>query len=155
VATPDQFREIAMFKLPFLRPDRSRLLIPEGDRRVAEALIDEVFDGRGQADRDKFAETFAAIQSSDAPLTRFGAARRWRQIADIHDSKSSSLEHLTLIYDDWWRRWRVEEYDPILGVATQFERTNPVRLAAVVYSMFAIFVEEALIVQIIGWLRGS
>ena len=130
----ESFGVIAIRKLPFLRPDRSRLLLPEGDRVVSEALIKEVFDSGGQADREKFAATFASIQSNDSPLTRFGAARRWRMIAEVHDSKESSVERLELVYDDWWRRWRVEEYDPILEFGTQFERTNPVRFAAVIYS---------------------
>jgi hypothetical protein len=129
------YAEIAIQKLPFLRPDRSRLLLPEGDRVVSEALIREVFDDRGQADRERFASTFAAIQSKDDPLTRFGAARRWRMIAEVHDSEDASLERLELVYNDWWRRWRVEEYDPILDIDTQFEVTNPVRYAAVIYSM--------------------
>ena len=40
-----------------------------------------------------------------------------------------------LIYDDWWRRWRVQEYDVLLETPTQFERSNRVRYAAVIYSV--------------------
>ena len=133
--TADQYATIAIETLPFLRPDRARLLMPEGDRIVSEALIREVFDARGQADRDKFAATFASIQSADAPMTRFGAARRWARVAEVHDSEEASQERLRLVYDDWWRRWRVQEYDRILSIPTQFERTNPIRFAAVIYSM--------------------
>ena len=133
--TADQYAAISIEKLPFLRPDRSRLFMPEGDRVVSDALIQEVFDSRGQADRELFARTFAAIQSKDAPLTRFGAARRWAKVAEVHDSEEASLDRLRLVYDDWWRRWRVQEYDPILSVPTQFERTNRIRFAAVIYSM--------------------
>ncbi len=131
----DTCADLGIRKLPFLRPDRSRLLLPEGDRVVSAALIKEVFDDRGQADREKFADTFAEIQSKDSQLTRFGAARRWRMIAEVHDSKEDSLDRLVLVYNDWWRRWRVETYDPILDIKTQFDRTNPVRYAAVIYSM--------------------
>ncbi len=134
--TADQFRQLAWYDLPQLRPDRNRLHIPEGDRVVAEALLEEVFDPRtDQPDPEKFADAFAAIQSADVPLTRFGAARRWRMIAMVHGSLEASKDRLTLIYDDWWRRWRVQEYDAILATETQFERTNPVRYAAVIYSM--------------------
>lgn len=132
----DQFVDIAWKEIPFLRPDWRRFEMPEADRVVSQALIEEVFNPRnGQADPDKFAETFAAIQSSDAPLTIFGAARRWRQIAEVHGSLEASLDRLNLIYDDWWRRWRVDPYDAILELETQFERTNEVRYAAVIYSM--------------------
>jgi hypothetical protein len=133
--TPEQFRELSWWDIPALRPGRDRLQIPEGDRIVSEALLEEVFDNRDQADPDLFAATFAAIQSADSPLTRFGAARRWRNIALVHGSLEASKVRLKLIYDDWWRRWRVQEYDPILDIETQFARTNPVRYAAVIYSM--------------------
>ena len=134
--TAEQFRQLAWYDLPQLRPDRNRLHIPEGDRLIAQALLEEVFDARtDQADPEKFADAFAAIQSADAPLTRFGAARRWRMIAMVHGSLEASTDRLKLIYDDWWRRWRVQEYDAILATKTQFERTNPVRYAAVIYSM--------------------
>ena len=35
----DQFRNIALRQIPFLRPDRSRLFMPEADRIVSEARI--------------------------------------------------------------------------------------------------------------------
>lgn len=130
----DQYAEIAIEELPFLRPDRGRLLMPEGDKVVARALIESVFDGN-QADREAFAETFARIQAQEEPLTLFGAARRWKIVADVHDSLESSLERLDLVYDDWWRRWRVQEYDPILAIPTQWSRTNEIRYAAVLYSI--------------------
>jgi hypothetical protein len=131
----EQYRELGWYDVPELRPDRNRLHIPEGDRVVSEALLDVVFDDFSRPDPEKFADAFASIQSADAPLTRFGAARRWRMIAAVHDSLDASKERLTLIYDDWWRRWRVQEHDDILDVDSQFERTNPVRYAAVIYSM--------------------
>jgi hypothetical protein len=56
-------------------------------------------------------------------------------IAAIHGSKQASIDRLKLIYDDWWRRWRIDAYDAILAFQTQFERTNPIRYAAVIYSL--------------------
>ncbi|MHC4109037.1 MAG: hypothetical protein ACYSTY_13235 [Planctomycetota bacterium] len=132
----DRFVDISWQEIPFLRPDWKRFEMPEADRVVSEALIREVFDERtGQADRERFATTFAAIQSEDAALTRFGAAARWRMIAEVHGSLDASLERLGLIYDDWWRRWRIVAYDPLLELPTQFDTTNEVRYAAVIYSM--------------------
>ena len=131
----DQFADIARNELPFLRPDRGRLLMPEGDKVVARALLESVFDETGQPIREEFGDTFSRIQAQEEPLTLFGAARRWRIIADVHDSLESSLERLDLVYDDWWRRWRIEEYDPILSIPTQWVRTNEVRYAAVLYSI--------------------
>ena len=133
--SPDQFAMISRQKLPFLRPDRNRLLMPEGDKIVAEELLKTVFTEQGQPDEDRFAESFAVIQASEKPLTRMGAAQRWRLIAPLHDSLEDSVDRLNLIYDDWYRRWWVQEYDRILNFDTQFERTNEVRYAAVVFAM--------------------
>ena len=84
--TPDQYRDIGWFELPFLKPDRRHLAIPEGDKVISEALLEEVFDHGEQADPEQFAATFGGIQSKDSPLERFGAARRWRMIAPVHSS---------------------------------------------------------------------
>ncbi len=133
--TAEQFRELSWESIPQLRPDRNRLHMPEGDRVVSEALLEAVFGSDSQPDPELFAKAFGSIQSFDAPLTRFGAARRWRMIAAVHGSLEASKERLELIYHDWWRRWRIQEYDPILAIPTQFTRTNPIRYAAVIYSI--------------------
>ncbi|MEM7227632.1 MAG: hypothetical protein AAF432_02345 [Planctomycetota bacterium] len=131
----DTLTKASIRDIPFLNPGRRYLFIPEGDRIVAEALLRELIDERDGPDPDKFAAAFANIQSRTAPLTRFGAVKRWKMIADVHGSLEASLDRLTLIYDDWYRRWQVQAYDPILDIDTQFERTNPVRYSAVIYSM--------------------
>lgn len=132
----EQFSDIASWEIPFLRPDRSRLFMPEGDRIVATELINEVFRASdGSADPKKFADTFAEIQSREAPLTRFGAAKRWAMIAAVHSSREDSINKIKLIFDDWWRRWRWDPYDPMLDMQTEFERMNPIRYAAVLYSV--------------------
>ena len=130
------FREIAKDEIPFLRADRGRLLMPEADRVVAEHLMRTIFNERdATADPERFAAAFTEVQSADAPLTRFGVAREWRKLAMMHGSLDASLDRLQLIYDDWWRRWRIQEYDPLLDMESQLERTNAVRYAAVIASV--------------------
>ncbi len=128
-------KEMAWFEILGLRPSADRLEMPEGDRVLTGALLRVVFDDMGQAKEDAFGATFGALQAADQPLTRFGAARRWTLISFVHSSLDASLERLTLIYDDWWRRWRIKEHDPILEDPTEFDRTNPVRYAAVTFPM--------------------
>ena len=108
----DLYGDLAMRQLPFIQVDRTRLFMGEGDRIVAEGLLRQVFTEDGFPNPEKFVDTFSGLQAEAKPLTRFGAARRWRIIADLHDSLDASLERMTLVYDDWWRRWRVQEYDP-------------------------------------------
>jgi hypothetical protein len=132
----EQFTKLSFLEIPFLRPERDRLFMPEADKVVAESLLTELFSAeRGDADPDKFTQAFAGIQSKNAPLTRFGAAKRWRMIATIHGSQDASRERLKMIYDDWWRRWRIDMYDQILDSETEFERTNKIRYAAIVYTV--------------------
>lgn len=136
VIPADLFTEIGFAELPYIQPGRDKLFMPENDWTVSKALIGEVFDpNTNMAIPEKFRETFSEIQAKEAPLTRFGAARRWEQVAQMHDGLDASLARLELVYNDWWRRWRVQEYDAILDRETEFERTNPVRYAAVLYSM--------------------
>ncbi|MHC5027774.1 MAG: hypothetical protein ACYTGR_13545 [Planctomycetota bacterium] len=134
--TAEQLTRIGRTEIPYLRPGRGKLLMPEADRVVAAALLEQVFDAAtGSPITDKFSSSFAGIQSADAPFTRFGAARRWAMIAEVHSSLDASQERLTLVFDDWWRRWRIQEYDQLLDIEPQFGRTNPVRYAAVLYAI--------------------
>ncbi len=129
------FRDVAINEYPFLAPTRGRLEMPEGEKIVAEALLRQVFDSRGQAEPEKFASVFGELQAMDKPLTQFGAAKRWKRIAAIHGSLDASIQRLTNIYDDWWRRWRMREYDAMFELPTELSRTNPVRYGAVIYSI--------------------
>ena len=132
----EQYQKLGLAEVPFLRPDRARLFMPEADRVVADALIKELFDERtGQSDPQKFTLAFAELQSRYLPLTRFGAAKRWGLVAQVHSSRDDSMKKLNTIYDDWWRRWRVYPYDDILAYPTEFERTNQIRYAGVLFSI--------------------
>ena len=70
------FKDLGMREYPFLKATDDqrmrRLEMPEGDRLVAEMMLEETFDSAGQADSEKFAEVFGTLQARQAPLTRFG-----------------------------------------------------------------------------------
>jgi len=129
--TPSQFRSFAKEGIPYLRTDPTRLLMPEGDRFVAKALLKELFTPTGEADPAQFREVLTDIQASQEPLTRFGAAKYWESIALIHRGRDDSLARLDKIYDDWWRRWKMRSFHPQLSVDTELQKSNPVKYAAV------------------------
>lgn len=130
----DQFRHVAQKEIPFLRTDRSRLAIPEADKIVASEIFNQVFDNTtGDAESDRFLEVFTEIQAEQEPLGRFGAGRRWAELASLHGSLPATQERLTNIFDDWWRRWRITEYSSMLGLDTEYDKTNPTRYAAVLF----------------------
>lgn len=120
-------------ELPFVRTDLIQL--PDGDQIMAEALVEQVFAGRDTADPEMFSLMFTGIQSEGQPFTRFGAARRWQMIAMIHSSRQATLKQLDDVYQDWVRRWHIRDYDPLHDYRTQYDRTNPIRYAAVIASM--------------------
>ena len=127
-----KFRSIAKEAIPYLRTDPTRLLMPDGDRVVGVAIIKDLFDTVGTADPDKFREILTDIQSVLEPLTRFGAARHWEEIAlKYHQGRDNSVKRLNLIYDDWWRRWKMRTFHPQLKLDTELRKSNAVKYAAV------------------------
>lgn len=153
------FQRLANDEYPFLRPTDNermkRLEMPEGDRVVAEAMLELGFDSNGQPDIDRFEEVFAEIQASSKPLTRFGAAKRWKAIAAVHGSLDASKTKLENIYDDWWRRWRMRQYDPLQELPTELSRTNEIRYAAVVVSILDIQSLFALRNRLVAEVNGT
>ena len=135
----DVYSRIATKELPFLKVSDTerlkRLELPEGDRLVFEAVLDEVFLDNGAPNPERLAEVFGVIQSEGNPLTRFGASKRWERIAEIHGSLDASKEKLTDVYDDWWRRWKIKPYDPIQALPSEYSRLNEVRYAIVAESI--------------------
>ncbi|MFO0783389.1 MAG: hypothetical protein U0636_06875 [Phycisphaerales bacterium] len=132
---PATLKKVALDGYAFVRPSDAermrRLEMPEGDRVVADVALTEMFDDHGQPDGLKMAAVMAPLQSRTEPLTMFGAARRWSSISEVHGSLDATKAKLTSIYDDWWRRWRVRYFDPLLDNPTALSRTNKVRYAMV------------------------
>ncbi len=135
----ESVRNLALKEYPFLRASENerlkRLALPEGDLAVADELIHSVFTSDGAVSDEKFAATFSGMQSVDQPLTSFGATKRWAKIAGVHGSLEASTLKLNAIYDDWWRRWRLPAYGPMISMPTVLSRTNPVKYAAVVLAV--------------------
>jgi hypothetical protein len=133
---PALFKQLGMKEYPFLKPTdderMKRLEMPEGDRIVAEAMISKTFDAGGQPIPEQFADVFGALQARDSPLTRFGSKKRWSRLSSVHASRDASNEKLIAVYDDWWRRWRMRQYDSSMDIPTEFSRLNEIRFAAIV-----------------------
>ena len=137
--TPEYLRTLATKEYPFLKASDNerlkRIEMPEGDLLVAEELMKSVFSSDGVVSDEKFAKTFSGLQSAAAPLTTFGANKRWAKIAGVHGSLDASSKKLNAIYDDWWRRWRLPQYGPMIALPTVYSKTNPVKYAAVVLAV--------------------
>ncbi len=143
--TPMQFRAFSKDGIPYLRTDPTRLLMPEGDRVVGEAIIGELFTSTGDPDAAQFREILTDIQASQEPLTRFGAAKYWESIAGSHSGKNNAIDRLNKIYDDWWRRWKMRTFHPQLSVDTELQKSNAVKYAAVNLIIQELFYERDLL----------
>jgi hypothetical protein len=134
----DLLRKLATKDYPFLRPTDNerlrRIAMPEGDMLVAAELLKGVFGDDGQAIEEKFAANFSGMQAREEPLTGFGAVKRWERVAGVHGSLDASMIKLTAVYDDWWRRWRMRPFDPMMSQPTEYSAINPVKYAAVVFA---------------------
>jgi hypothetical protein len=132
-------KQLSLKDYPFLKAGDTerlkRIELPEGDLLVAEELLRSVFGDDGQITDERFREVFARMQAEDAPLTGFGASKRWGKIAEKHGSLEASSTKLHAIYDDWWRRWRLPEYAKMMELPTELSVTNPVRYAAVMLAV--------------------
>jgi hypothetical protein len=95
----------------------------------------QCFDDNAQPLPDMFAQVFGNLQAQNAPLERWGATKRWKQIAALHGSLEASLAKLMGVYDDWYRRWRTRMFDAMVTVPTELSRLNQIRYAAVVLSV--------------------
>ncbi|MCP4838478.1 MAG: hypothetical protein GY894_03825 [Planctomycetes bacterium] len=142
-----ELTKLSLHEIPSLRPGRASLFMPEHDRRLAEAFLENAFNEQlGTADPEEFQAVFTEVQAGGKPLQRFGARRRWADLQASHDSLEYSRDRLGLIFDDWWRRWRSNDIDQlgrlILNQQSQFELLNVARFAsldAVVHDMSGLF----------------
>ena len=129
---PDGLKNIARTILPQLKVDRNNLLMAEGDKELAKVRLDRLFSRRGQPDAKAFLEFFT---DRDADAKSFGRVRNagyWRWVARQHKPEELTAQKLDDVYDDWWRRWRIQAYDPILSAQPpESERMNSTRYAAV------------------------
>lgn len=112
-----------------------RLTLPEGDLLLAKAVLERTFP-RGKASGEEFVKVYGEESAADAPLMRFGAAKTWRKVAELHGARDATLERLETIYEDWRLRWRSKPYGKLITEqATALSTTNKVRYAAVLVSL--------------------
>ncbi len=128
---PTQFRRFAKEWLPNIRVGPTSLLMPVGDQILGESLLADLFNEQGMADSSKFDQVLTQMQVEVEPLTSFGAKRYWTNMAELHRGEGDSLKRMKMIYDDWWRRWKLRFFHPMLTTPTQFENANAVNYAAV------------------------
>ncbi|MCH2136929.1 MAG: hypothetical protein MK101_10160 [Phycisphaerales bacterium] len=135
-----RLNDFAVGPISKVRADRDRLLLPELDRHVHQALVDASFDhATGKVDQAEFRRRFTRLLGDESPVGYAGIDSRWRNLARYQASLEASREQLDNLYDDWWRRWRVrngtELAAMILAEPPHSERLNAVRYAGVLSTL--------------------
>ncbi|MDA1105014.1 MAG: hypothetical protein O2855_00265 [Planctomycetota bacterium] len=132
-------KRASLKQYPFLHAgDGERLEVlelPEGDRLLAKAVMEQRTFSGDEPDEVQFVELYGAKDSADAPLMRFGTVKMWERIASHHGARAASIERLDGMYDDWHRRWRSNPYGRLSEVPTMRSKTNALRYAAVIFSI--------------------
>ena len=133
------YQKLGTKEYPFLKATDDqrlrRLELPEGDRIHIEVLLESAFGPSGQADERKFAEIFGGLQARNSSVKRFGAKRQWARLAKLHSTLDLSKEKLEDIYDDWWRRWRMRQFEAVMDLPTVYSGLNEVRYAAIILAV--------------------
>lgn len=159
----DVYEGLGTKEYPFLKATDDqrlrRLELPEGDRIHIEVLLESAFDSRGQADQQKFAEIFGSLQARQNPFTRFGSKKQWARLAQYHSTLDLSKEKLEDVYDDWWRRWRMRQFEGIMDLPNEFSGLNEIRYAAIRLAVKdleeAFFARERLVSDINGTIYSA
>ncbi|MCH2137654.1 MAG: hypothetical protein MK074_01200 [Phycisphaerales bacterium] len=136
----ERLQALSKDELGKIRVDRDRLLLPEHDRFVHQALIDQAFDhSTGKVEAESFRKRFTQMQGEVSPIGFAGIDSRWRNLAEWQASLEASREQLDNLYDDWWRRWRVRSGTDlavmILAEPPYAERLNAVRYAGILSTL--------------------
>lgn len=108
-----------------------RLRLPRGERIAGEQILARAFVERGGASDSGFGSTMALVTSSERPLLQFGEAARWQAAASGHAGTFDTTDQLAGVFKDFELRWGLRPDDRILKSASEFERMDANRYAAV------------------------
>ena len=98
-----------------------RIRPPEANFVGKEQLIHEIMVPTGGPNPDNFATTMARITSLERPLRLFSSAAYWEQIRGSHAGTLETQKLLAQIHDDWYQRWDLSYFDPVLHNKTDYQ----------------------------------
>ena len=124
----DDLRELA---LGIERLACERVTLPEGERVVGEQLLGQIFGDNNWPDENRLPDTMAHFESADAPLARFQAVAKWKQVVNDHVTRVEAEEAFDEIVRNWRYRWKLPIHDPALQDDPQYTRFDDVKYAAV------------------------
>jgi hypothetical protein len=130
--TPEQIRDLIARmrdRNGVLQIDRIEL--PLGDRLAAEQLISRIMKADGSVEPDAFARTLSRIAARQRAMRLFSEDAKWSAIAKLHADGKASINAIEQVFGDWAKRWRLNLWDPVLKLPTDFSRLSRTKFAAV------------------------
>ena len=107
----------------FLKIDRIRF--PQGEQIAADQLIARTIDSRGRANA-AFAPSMARLSTRGRPLRMFSEVSRWEKLAPMHADWFDTTERASRVFRDWYGRWPLTQFDPLLAQPYAFTTLSPV-----------------------------
>lgn len=106
-----------------LRIDRIRF--PQANQIAAEQIVAKTMDVRGEANA-AFAPILARVTARGRPFRMFSEVARWEQVAGRHANWFDTTERLSRVFRDWYGRWTLNQFDPLLAQPYAYASLNPV-----------------------------
>ncbi len=109
-----------------------RLRLPAVERIACEQLAEKVIKEKGEVDAGKFAATLARLQAGERPLTLFGEAAFFRDLAGRHAGWFDTKDQIRKVFDGWQNRWQVEDlHDKLLEIPSDFAKMDKAKFALI------------------------
>jgi hypothetical protein len=125
--TVEDFTFIAE-KLEWLELDQ--LKPPRGHEIAGKQIVDLVFSKEDlTADREAFAKTLAHFETRNAPLNRFSATAKWKDLMEQHETVKLTRAELEAVAGDIRLRWRFSFSDPSFTRSPYIDSLDPVKYA--------------------------
>ncbi len=106
----------------YLKIDRIRF--PQGEQIAADQLIARAIDTRGRAN-EAFASSMARLSTRGRPLRMFSEVSRWEKLATLHADWFDTTERASRVFRDWYGRWSLQPFDPLLAQPYAYTTLNP------------------------------
>ncbi len=104
-----------------------RIGAPDGDRLAAQQLVAQTYVERRGPDPAKFGPTLARLGASGRPLSLFGEAGYFQQVASGQADYYEAIDAIDAAFNDWALRWDLPAIDPIWAQPNDYSRLDPAR----------------------------
>ncbi|CAN5810327.1 hypothetical protein BH11PLA1_BH11PLA1_21220 [soil metagenome] len=108
-----------------------RINPPAGNRLAAEQLVATVMVPGQGPDADRWATTLGRTLAKDRPLRMFSEMAKWEGIRSVHANAADTAKEVAKVYNDFYARWKLDPFDPIVKAPSDYAKLDRARFALV------------------------